>query len=255
MNPKAYLQFMQSQDFQFEGGEIFSIALKPGLNPSELSDFEAKLPAKLPEPIRELLLFTRGFTFDVLRDVNFDDINSFDLQSIFNCPIKLCDDEIGNVWVLDVKKDGTWGNVFFISKQPPVIVKETENLTDFLKYIYEFGKDFQNSQLHKTKNETVYDIWSNDDDFIKVEEIKNLDDTKIRAFAKNLRPDSQIYDFRQAPNGKGFSWAKFGNETEVLRYQNENLFAVQKKLKTKLWDKVIIVLNLFQKSLKNTFKI
>ena len=235
MTPKAFLEQLVSQEFQFEGGERFRISLKPPLNQQEITDFEQKLPGKLPADVAQLLGYASGFTFDVLRDVNFTDLHSFALQGVFDCPLLLCDDEMGNCWVLDVKKDGSWGNVFFVSLDPPVIVKQADDLTGFFRDLQDFAGNDQPNELKRTQEKIIYDIWTNDADFIKPNEAKHLDDEQIRDFVKDLREKARIYDLRQAPDGKGFAYGKFGKNTRVLRYGNENLFAVIPAEKKGFW--------------------
>ncbi len=239
MTPKQFLEQILDEEFQFEGGEKFKISLKPPLNENEIVAFEKKMPGKLPVEIKELLAFASGFTFDVLRDVNFTDIYSFDLNGLFSCPVLLCDDEMGNCWVLDVKKSGNWGSVFFVAHNPPVLVKQADNLVGFFKDLYDFAKKEDESELKQVQEKIVYDIWTNDAEFIKPNEAKKLDDEQIRDFVKDLRQNARIYDLREAPDGKGFVYGKkLGKDTKVVRYLNENLFAVVQSEKPSIWQQV-----------------
>jgi hypothetical protein len=179
--PKSFLEWMSKEEFQFKGGPPFRIDLRDGLSATELLDFEASLPGPLPEDIRELLCYAKGFSFDFLGDVSFVDTHSFYLEGVFNFPIALCQDTHRNFWLLEVGSQGEWGPVFFFSYSPPALVKEAENLTQYLKQLWEYGTDYKNNLEGRMQQVYGEKYRQEHTEFMIPQALGEIDDEQIRS--------------------------------------------------------------------------
>jgi hypothetical protein len=98
MNPIVEL-LKQSQGTLFvsEDGIEDRFELKPALTEQELATFEGSLPCPIPEEVREVLRFARGFD-GVLGGISFAGLPAgFGLEQIFPHAVALAGDGFGNL--------------------------------------------------------------------------------------------------------------------------------------------------------------
>jgi hypothetical protein len=206
------LQALAADRFSSEDGEHYQAKLLPGLSEVEAAEFATQLPQHvLPGDIKQLLLFARGFELEGLGEVRFDSFGEFGLLGLFPRCIELANDGFGNYWLLDVSTDGQWGAVFFVCHDPQVIVRQSNNLLDFLGHVREFGKVGTESWLDQVHEGVTTEIWRQRQTLsplISPESVRSSSDEVLRHFALNLPDNYLLADLRLGARTKGFAYNK-----------------------------------------------
>lgn len=230
MTPTEQLKSILNEKYISEDEDEYKIELKPGLTDQQIDDLAKGLPTgQTPNDIRELLKFSSGFEFYGLEEVTFDGVGQFGFDEFFPTSVQLAGDGFGNFWILDVNKNGQWGNVFYVCHDPAVIVKHSENLTEFIKHVDEFGKKGKQSNLDIIHESIVMDIWTKDSGFIDKSTALSSSDDKLKSFAMTLPDNFVIADLRDKPIKSGFAWGKFGPNTDkAKRHDTELIWGVEK---------------------------
>jgi cell wall assembly regulator SMI1 len=228
--PTEQLKAILTEKYTSEDGDEYKVELKPGLTDQQIDDLAKRLPTgQIPNEIKELLKFASGFEFFGLEEVTFDGVGQFGFEEFFPTSIQLAGDGFGNFWILDINKNGQWGNVFYVCHDPAVIVKHSDNLTEFIKHVDEFGKKGKQSNLDEIHEVTVMDIWTKHNGFIDKPTALASPDDKLKSFATNLPDNFVIADLRDKPIKSGFAWGKFGpNIDKAKRHDSELIWGVEK---------------------------
>lgn len=231
MTPLEQLNAMLHEKYHTHQKEEYSVELMPGLSDSEIDNIAKQLRTRhIPEDIRELLQFSSGFLFYGLDAITFDGTRDFDLYNMIPNSIRIAGDGYGNYWVLDVDRDGNWGNVFYVCNDPAVIVKQSENITEFLQQLHEYGKEIKKSSIDVVHEIVVNDIWNREDGLISRDEARYSEDAELAEFAKQLPFNYMIGDLRNKPVGSGFAWGKHGADNRgIIRFRDGYLWGVEKK--------------------------
>ncbi|WP_162946591.1 SMI1/KNR4 family protein [Chitinophaga barathri] len=231
MTPLEQLNAMLHEKYQTHQKEEYSVELMPGLSDSEIDNIAKQLRTRnIPEDIRELLQFSSGFLFYGLDAITFDGTRDFDLYNLIPNSIRIAGDGYGNYWVLDVDRNGTWGNVFYVCNDPAVVVKQSENITEFLGQLHEYGKEIKKSSIDVVHEIVVNDIWNRDDGLISRDEARYSEDAELAEFAKQLPFNYVIGDLRNKPVGSGFAWGKYGADNRgIIRFREGYLWGIEKK--------------------------
>ncbi|MDR2967785.1 MAG: SMI1/KNR4 family protein [Methanobacteriaceae archaeon] len=206
----------------------------------QIDELAKGLPTEqIPAEIRELLVFTSGFEFDALEEITFDAVGVFGFEEFFPNSVELAGDGFGNFWILDIDENGSWGNIFYVCHDPAVIVKHSDNLTQFIEHVNDFGKNGSNSNLCIIHEKIVFDIWSNDNGIINLENAKNSNDKVLSDFALSLPENFAVADLRNKPNQKGFAWGKFCPRTDkVKRHKTELIWGIETPNKKGFFSKL-----------------
>ncbi len=228
MNPTEYLKSIVNERYTNEDGERFSINLKAGLDEEEITAFEYRLPGKLPTEIRALLEFSSGFEFYIF-NVTFTGSGDFGFEELVRNPIMLTDDGSGNFWVLEVSDNGIWGKVYYVCHDPPVLVKHSENLTQFLQHLHDYGQNWSKSHFDIIYEHTVWKL-DKESNYLTLEDAMNSKDDELIAFTSKLAGDFLIADLRGKPLGSGFEWGKFmkGKGSNIIRHKTLEIWAFMK---------------------------
>ncbi|TDX02328.1 SMI1/KNR4 family protein [Dinghuibacter silviterrae] len=231
MTPLEQLKALLNERYVTEDENEYQVVLSEGLTDEQIDRLAAQLPqSRIPPDIRELLQFAAGFEFDPVEQVTFDGVGQFGLENIFPHSVQLAGDGYGNFWILDVDKEGEWGNVFFVGHDPAVVVKQSENLTEFIQHLDEFGKKGPASNLDRVHEEICPRIFHKEDGFIDVVPARASGDPVLKAFATGLPDHFVIADLRGKPNHSGFAWGKYGPHIEhAVRHEHELLWGFEKK--------------------------
>ncbi len=240
MTATEKLKSILTEQYISEDGDKYKVELKEGLTDQQIDDLAKRLPTgQVPIEIRELLKFASGFEFYGLEEVTFDGVGQFGFENFFPNSVQLAGDGFGNFWILDVDKKGNWGNVFYVCHDPAVIVKHSENLTQFIEHVSDFGKNGNKSNLDIIHEKVVMDIWSKDNGFIELENARQSNDTILKNFAQTLPDSFVIADLRNKPIQSGFAWGKYGpNIDNAKRHENELIWGVEKQSKKGLFSKL-----------------
>jgi hypothetical protein len=229
MNPKQKLESILNYEYESEDGDLYKVELLEGMTNDEIGEYRKQLPNNyLPTEIEELLIFSKGFEFQGLEEVRFDTFAHFGFEELFPNSIQLAGDGFGNFWILDIDTKGNWNSVYYVCHDPAVVVKQSNNLSQFIEQIDEFGKTGSESILDKIHEQTVMKIWTekagimekndNDYDFFENKEIE---------FPEMFL----IADLTNQPIKTGFPWAKNGASTKIIRPTDKPIWIVEKKVK------------------------
>lgn len=161
MTPKQQLESILSNQYESEDGDLYKVELLDGMTDSEIENLKSQLPNNtLPNEVEELLRLSKGFEFYGLEEVRFDAFGYFGFEKMFPNSIQLAGDGFGNFWILDVDSKGSWNSVYYVCHDPAVIIKHSENLSEFIKHVDEFGQKGNQSNLDIIHEKTVMDIWN-----------------------------------------------------------------------------------------------
>jgi hypothetical protein len=161
MTPTEKLKSFLDKQYESEDGDAYKIELLEGMSQSEIEELKENLPNQhLPTEIEELLKFCRGFEFYGLEEVRFDSFGHFGFEEVFPNSIQLAGDGFGNFWIQDIDSKGNWNEVYYVCHDPAVIVKHSDNLTQFIEHVDEFGRVGGESNLDTIHEQIVFDIWN-----------------------------------------------------------------------------------------------
>ena len=71
-------------------------------------------------------------------------------------------------------------------------------------------------------------MWQTNPGVLSYEQCFRSGDPILSAFARELDESFQIVDLRQAKPGDGFSWGRFGPNTQIERFGTHAMFAYKK---------------------------
>ncbi len=230
MNPIIeFLKQAEGTVFVNQDGIKDTLKLKPPLTGQELLAFETGLPCPLPEEIRELLKFTRGF-HGVLDGINFADAVGFGLEDIFPHARALAGDGCGNFWVVDLTRESrTFGPVFYACHDAPVIVYQTDSLLHFTQEAVRFGNKPWKSEIDDVHEGFTTRIWRENPGVLSFAQCLATGDPELKAFAESLDESWELVDLRNPELGDGYSWGRYGAKTLNRRYGDKRVFARQRK--------------------------
>jgi len=232
MTPTEQLKSILNEQYVSEDGDEYKVELKTALTDLQIDDLAKRLPTgQIPIEIKDLLKFASGFEFFGLEEVTFDGVGQFGFEEFFPNSVQLAGDGFGNFWILHIDKNGKWGNVFYVCHDPAVIVKHSDNLTQFIEHVNDFGKNGNKSNLDIIHEKVVMDIWNKGNGFIELENARQSSDTTLKNFTLSLPDNFVIADMRTKPNQTGFAWGKFGpNIEKVKRHETELIWGIEKPI-------------------------
>jgi cell wall assembly regulator SMI1 len=231
MNPIVeLLKRSQGALFVNEDGIEDHFELKPPLTEQELATFEASLPCPLPEDVREVLRFARGFD-GVLGGISFSGLpGGFELEEILPHAVTLAADGFGNFWVVDLTHESrSWEPIFYACHDAPVVVFQTDSLLHFLQEVIRFGNKPWKSEIDDVHESLSDRVWRENSGVLSFAQCVDSEDRDLKAFAASLDETWQLIDLRSPNLGDGFSWGRYGPKTVNRRFEEKRIFAYQKK--------------------------
>ena len=241
MNPIVeYLKQTEGTVFVNEDGYKDDFKLRPPLSDQELSAFEAGLPCTLPDEMREVLRFARGFD-GVLDGIDFADPSEFGREDIFPHARTLAADGYGNFWVVDLTPESkSFGPIYYVCHDPPAIVFQTDSLLHFVREVVRFGNKPWKSEIDDVHEAFSSRIWRENPCALSFAQCLARGDAHLKAFAESLGESWEFADLRNPKLGDGFSWGRYGARTLNKRCGDQRIFACQKKEKKsfgrRFWD-------------------
>ncbi|GAA3511851.1 hypothetical protein GCM10022393_26950 [Aquimarina addita] len=228
MTPREQLESILTNQYESEDGDLYKIELLDGMMDIEIENLRNQLPTNnLPKEIEDLLRFCKGFEFCSLEEIRFDTFGNFGFEEMFPYSIQLAGDGFGNFWILDIDSQGNWNSVYYVCHDPAVIVKHSENLSEFIKHVDEFGLNKDQSNLHIIHEKIVMEIW---DEKVGIME-KNEKDYDFKKRHIKLPEMFLIADLTNEPIKTGFAWGKSGPNTKIIRPSDKPIWIVEKRVK------------------------
>lgn len=230
MTPLQVIERARQTALSDEDGDSLELNLLPALSSEGIAKFSETLPCSLPDEIRELLGRTSGFEGVVADVVDFTgrDIH-FEFSEAFPHGLPLASDGFGNHWVIDLTPTSTsFGPVYFCCHDAPVLLHQSENLTEFLTELFRTAMPPYQSLVDDVHEDRPFDVWRKNPGVRTQSDCAEDADPDLRAFAAELDDAWEIIDLRRAEPGFGFSWGRYGPRTEVKRHGSEPIFAYRR---------------------------
>ncbi|MGV3614435.1 MAG: SMI1/KNR4 family protein [Fimbriimonas sp.] len=239
MTPFAALEDLLTHSLVDKEGDPVQIDLLAPMTPEEIDRFAKTLPCSLPAEIRELLAFSQGFEGGVER-VQFAGGLDFAHDDLFPHEIALASDGRGNFWVVDVCADSkSWGPIYFVSHDPPILLYQSADLGEFLQELLRMLIPPCESLIDDVHADRIRNVWHTNPDTIEQPDAAISRDPALSAFAKTLESDWLIVDLRKAKPGDGFAWGRFGPKTRLRRAGNLPIFAYRPTQKKPLLGRLL----------------
>jgi len=230
MTAREVIDRSLKETFHDHKGNPYQLRLKPGLSQTRLEELEGLLGLSVPAEVRELLVFTSGFSCQSFGDVDFSAKETFGLEEILPLGIRMATDGFGNEWVVDIRGDtGAWGPVLFMSHDPPVAVIQAPDLAGFIEQVLDLGRLERSSQIDFVAKTATPRIWSDDPYLLDLETARASSDPVMAEFSRQLPGMFRVADLRPLEVGSGFAWGRAGADAEIRRSGSELLFGVQIK--------------------------
>ncbi|MCE5240060.1 SMI1/KNR4 family protein [bacterium] len=225
--PREVLEQADGMELVDEDGNKSTIELLPPLAATEMAKLEERI-GPLPEDVRELLEFSRGFS-GVMESVDlYGQHDYFSAREAFPHGHPIASDGFGNFWVVDVRPGAaTWDGIFFACHDPAVFVFQTDSLAEFLAEVIRFGNPPWESAINDVHEDHAMRIWHEKSRGLTVADSLASDDDTLAEFAATLDDTFEIFDLREAGCGDGFAWGRYGPCTVLRRHGMERLFAIQ----------------------------
>ena len=229
-SPLDILKKAEGTRFKDEDGNFDEFKLLPPLSQDEFRQLEDGIPCPLPSEIRELLEYCRGFD-GVLESIDFSGLMpEFGMEEVFPHAVPIAHDGFGNYWVVDLTAESTtWGPIFFVCHDAPVIVFQTDSLAHFIDEVIKLGNSPWRSEINEVHENYHDKIWRENPGLMTVEQAMQSADADLKAFARSLDESWWMIDLREPKVGDGFSWGRYGPNTVIKRYEEKRIFAIQKK--------------------------
>ncbi len=237
MNAIDIVKLAQEGSFTDPKGRRGCIKLKPPLSETELTEFEAQLPCKLTKEMKELLQYCSGLELDFTNSFLNSSLSfSCEQEDCFgaefmsaNC-IPLIGDYCGNFWVADITEDSTdFGPIYYVCHDPPVVVYQAAELTQFLTELFKLGNAPWTSEISEVHETFAMSIQSENPNALSHEQCLASNDDDLKTFAGSLDESYLFIDLRKPTLGSGFYWGMFGADTVIKRFGAKRVFAIQKK--------------------------
>ena len=230
LTPIEIIETARAQEWIDEDGHKIEVTLRPPLTDADLDAFARQLPCPIPEHIRDLLKYCTGFE-GTLDQLDFTGRSlQFQQPELFPHGLPIAHDGMGNYWVVDLKPQSTdWAPIYFYGQDPPVVLLQSPSLTQFVDETFRMLTPSYESLIDGVHEDRLYEVWKYNPGVINQAQAAASSDPVLREFAGQLSPEWQIIDLRQARIGMGFSWGRYGPNTQVRRHGLEPIFAYQPK--------------------------
>ncbi len=229
MTPLEIIRQAQAATLTDEDGHVVSLELLPGLSHSELQDFAGQVPCRIPPEIMDLLRACRGF-YGTVEQVDFTGRDlMFEFEAAFPYGLPIAADGYGNFWVVDLHPDtARWGPIYFACHDAPVILYQADSLEQFLDELFRMFEPPHQSLINDVHEDRLAHVWQTNPGVLSYEQCHRSEDPILTDFARELDESFQIIDLRLAKPGDGFSWGRYGPETQINRFGAHAVFAYKK---------------------------
>lgn len=203
------------------------LELQPPATDVEVRALEARLPCPIPGDIRDALRVSKGLVNGPLESFSLVDLEGFGLEELLPCAYSIAHDGFGNYWVLDLLPDTTtWGPVFYVCHDPPVLAYQSPTIEQFLSDAIAMWQDAVRSSVELIHEDVVNQIWRDSPGVMTPAALHDSADPMLRAFATSLPPTALVVDLRHPALGQGFAWGRFGPQTIIRRAGQDRVWAL-----------------------------
>ena len=228
MTPIGIIKTAQHAKLVDKVGKPVNIGLHPPLSGDEIDSLQKRIGLPLPEELRTLLTFCAGI--DGLLEIDFTGASmAFEQDELFPNGLPIAADGFGNFWVLDITpQTSVHAPVFFACHDAPVILYQSADLSSFLTEMFRMYGESHDSLLTAVSDDTLFDVWRTNPGLMDQPTASQSPDNTLRIFAQSLAAHYKIVDLRNVDPGMGFSWGRYGPQTELRRHGFERIFGYAK---------------------------
>lgn len=234
MNAIEHILAAQQTALRDQDDEPVSLTLLPPLPADQIDALARSAGQPLPEELRSLLSFSSGLDTSPF-EIDFTGASmSYGGEDIFPHGLPIAGDGFGNFWVLDLTPATTqYAPVFFACHDAPVILYQSPDIASFLAELFRMNIPPHKSLIDDVHDDRLFDVWRKNPGVIAQTAAVDSADQVLREFALSLSEQFQLIDLRNASPGMGFSWGRYGPDTEIRRHGYELIFAYAKPPKKK----------------------
>ena len=221
MNPIEQLKIMANSSY---------VILKDGMTKKEIEKLKRAAPKNtLSKEVEEVLSFSSGFKIErgFLNEIQFNNFGDFGFEELIEFNLTITHDGSGNYWIQEINQKGEWGKIFYVCHDPAVIIKQANNLSEFLSQLHEYFLKGEKSFFSEVYKKISFTIYSGKGKLLEQKEAVASKDEKLSNFAKEYNEDWFIADLRNAKNGEGFLLE--ANYKETIRFEDELIWALKKR--------------------------
>jgi hypothetical protein len=236
------LRSATQRSLQTKRGKPTKLDLLPAATDAEIRRLESLLPCPLPDEVRELLSYCRGFSCEALNRVDFVDFTGercvFQYEDAFPRGLPFAHDGCGNFWIVDLWPDSrNWGPIYFACHDAPVMLYQSASLYEYLDELLKALSPPFKSAVEDVSRD-VFNVWRTNPGVMSYEECIQSGDLELTAFATARGPLFQFIDLRKPQVGAGFSWGRYGADTTVRRWGQLPIFGYEKPIQRGLWARL-----------------
>jgi hypothetical protein len=225
MTAVEHIKAAQQTELVDEFRKPVRLELSPALGSDRIQALQKRVGQPLPKELQEILAFCSRID-GCLNGIDFTGKSmSFEADEIFPNGLPIAADGCGNFWVLDIIPRTTLtAPVFFACHDPPVILYQSADIASFLAETFRMMIPPYKSLLSDVLADRLFRVWRENPGVTDQAVAAASSDSELRSFASGLPEHFQIIDLRSVSPGMGFSWGRYGPQTEVRRYGYERIF-------------------------------
>lgn len=230
MFPKDALIDLNGAVIQRELEITETVELLPPLTESDIQAMEKLLDTTCPAHIRDMLLYGRGLGCGVFgKSLDFSmAVKDGSVVGISERGLCLSPAGENELFYIDITTDlNSWDKVFFVSREPAVMILQSESLPDFL---FDFVRQeiYPDQQILLTvEHPDVQKVLDTRHHVLTHAEAVSHRDILISTFAEELEEDWSFIDMRNMAVGEGLPLELFGKQTECKRCGEQYIFALR----------------------------
>lgn len=229
------IQSALKQNLTDDDGKPVDLRLLPGLTKEQVSAFARSLPCALSDDFRDLLEFCSGIegALDQIDFTGGDLKSGFGPDFLLPHALPIAHDGYGNYWAVDLQPgSANWGPIYFCCHDAPVMLVQAETVQQFVSEVLKMYIAPRKSLIDDVHEDRLFDVWRKNPGVIAHANALVSSDPDIRIFAAGLDSGFELIDLRDAPIGMGFSWGRYGPNTEVKHFESKPIFAYRRPQKT-----------------------
>lgn len=229
MSPLEIIRDAQRRTLVDEDGEPVELQPYPGLSDEQLTTLESRIPCHLPDHIRELLRYCRGFDGSAAEWVDFTGADpGIAIPDVFPHGLTLAGDGYGNFWVADLTRDSKdFAPIYFTCHDAPVVLYQSPTLPHFLTELFKIWTPPHESIVDDVHEDRLFKVWRKNPFALSQACCLESGDSVLEEFARQLDESYHFFDLRRPQLGAGFPWGRY--RLPVIRFGELPVFACKRR--------------------------